>query len=79
MNRHRLLKTVTVSMVAVTAVSLAGCAQTSTASPDKGATKALSVFISGGANIQELWEKSLIPAFEKENKGYGKQEDIDFP
>jgi putative spermidine/putrescine transport system substrate-binding protein len=70
MNRHRLLKTVTVSMVAVTAIALAGCAQSSTASPVKGATKALNVFISGGANIQDLWEKSLIPAFEKENKGY---------
>ncbi len=79
MNRHRLLKTVTVSMVAVTALALAGCAQSSTASSGAGAgaKKALTVFISGGANIQDLWQKTLIPAFEKENKGYTVKVDLD--
>ncbi len=69
MKRHRFFKTATVATVAVTAISLAGCAQSSTPSgPDS--SKALTVFISGGANIQDLWQKSLIPAFEKANKGY---------
>lgn len=77
MNRHRLLKTLTIPMVVATAVALAGCAQSSTGSPGDGGAKTLTVFISGGANIQDLWQKTLIPAFEKENKGYTVKVDLD--
>ncbi|MEO6944114.1 MAG: extracellular solute-binding protein [Lacisediminihabitans sp.] len=77
MNTHRFLKTATVATVVLTAISLAGCSQSSTSSSSKASAKSLTVFISGGANIQDLWQKTLIPAFEKENKGYTIKVDLD--
>ncbi|WP_218139190.1 extracellular solute-binding protein [Propionibacterium cyclohexanicum] len=48
---------------------LAGCAQSSSAAPSATTTgdTALTVFISGDTNVQALWDKALIPAFEKTN------------
>ncbi|MEO7070049.1 MAG: extracellular solute-binding protein [Nostocoides sp.] len=63
---------VTVTAVAaVGALALAGCSSGGGGGSSSSTTnKALTVFISGGANIQDLWVKSLIPAFEKSNPGY---------
>lgn len=60
------------SLVAVAAASLAlaGCAQGADASSSDGSDKKLTVFISADTNIQDLWQKTLIPAFQKDNPGY---------
>lgn len=61
------------AVAAVGLLALAGCTSggSSGGSSGAGASKDLvTVFISGGANIQDLWQKSLIPAFEKTHKGY---------
>ncbi|MDQ0029407.1 hypothetical protein [Arthrobacter bambusae] len=77
---NRFLAAAAVAVVAATAVT--GCAQSSTASaqnigssasPDKTVT----VFISGDTNVQNLWEKSLVPAFEKANPGYNVKVTLD--
>ncbi|MFH5880018.1 extracellular solute-binding protein [Arthrobacter sp. NA-172] len=70
---NRYLVAAAVAVVAATAVT--GCAQSSTASAQNngaGASsdKTITVFISGDTNVQNLWEKSLVPAFEKANPGY---------
>lgn len=70
---NRFLAAAAVAVVAATAVT--GCAQSSTASAqNNGASaspdKSITVFISGDTNVQKLWEKSLVPAFEKANPGY---------
>lgn len=67
MKSHRFV-TVT-AVAAVGLLALAGCSSGGSSAPSTS-KKALTVFISGGANIQDLWEKSLIPAFDKTNKGY---------
>lgn len=60
---------------AATAVLLAGCAPTPAASvgaASRAVTDAqgtVTVFISGDTNVQTLWEKALIPAFEAANPG----------
>lgn len=65
----KLRRSITVTAVAAVGVlALAGCA--SGGSSASTSTKALTVFISGGSNIQDLWAKSLIPAFTKANPGY---------
>ncbi|WP_308466046.1 extracellular solute-binding protein [Rathayibacter soli] len=57
------------AVAAVGLLALAGCSSGS--SPASSSSKdSVTVFISGGANIQDLWQKSLIPAFEKTHKGY---------
>lgn len=68
--RSRLLTATTIASIAAFAV--AGCAQSSTQSAQTSSTggKALTVFISGDTNVQDLWTKSLVPAFEKANPGY---------
>ncbi|MEO8829954.1 extracellular solute-binding protein [Lapillicoccus sp.] len=57
------------AVAAVGVLALAGCTSSGSSAPSTS-EKALTVFISGGANIQDLWEKSLIPAFVKANAGY---------
>ncbi|HEY5319774.1 MAG TPA: extracellular solute-binding protein [Galbitalea sp.] len=62
---------ITTAIAAVGLLALAGC--TSAGAPSSGSSggkKSLTVFISGGANIQDLWQKSLIPAFDKADPGY---------
>lgn len=56
------------AIAAAATVALSGCVQSANASSDADATPgstSLTVFISGDTNVQDLWEKSLIPAFEK--------------
>lgn len=70
---NRFLAAAALAVVAATAVT--GCAQSSTASaPNAGASgssdKNITVLISGDTNVQKLWEKNLVPAFEKANPGY---------
>lgn len=62
---------------AAAAAGIAGCAQKSTPSspaPASGsgsaASGALTVHLSGDTNMQELWEKALVPAFTKANPGF---------
>ncbi|MEK6310706.1 MAG: extracellular solute-binding protein [Curtobacterium sp.] len=56
------------AIAATATVALSGCVQSANASNSSadGATD-LTVFISGDTNVQDLWEKSLIPAFEKQH------------
>lgn len=61
--------------VALASLALAGCAQSSSASTQGNSSasapsKTVNVFISGDTNIQGLWQKSLVPAFETANPGY---------
>jgi putative spermidine/putrescine transport system substrate-binding protein len=71
----RTKSTVALAVAALASIALAGCAQSSSASTPGDATassasKIVNVFISGDTNIQGLWQKSLIPAFEIANPGY---------
>ncbi len=73
--KTRTKSTVALATVALVSIALAGCAQSSTAATAgstaaSAASKTVNVFISGDTNIQGLWEKSLIPAFETANPGY---------
>lgn len=61
--------TAVIAVAAAGLLALAGCSSGGSA-PSSTSKKALAVFISGGANIQDLWVKSLVPAFEKTHKGY---------
>ncbi|MFJ4220768.1 extracellular solute-binding protein [Curtobacterium luteum] len=54
------------AIAAAATVALSGCVQSANAANTAADGKtALTVFISGDTNVQDLWEKSLIPAFEK--------------
>lgn len=68
------------AIAAAATVALSGCVQSANASNDTdssaGATN-LTVFISGDTNVQDLWEKSLIPAFEEANPGISVSTSID--
>ncbi|MDQ6752233.1 MAG: extracellular solute-binding protein [Actinomycetota bacterium] len=80
MTTRRLLSAVALAAVAATAVT--GCAQSSTASAQNdvagaSADKTITVLISGDTNVQSLWEKSLVPAFEKANPGYSVKVTLD--
>ncbi|MFF1635501.1 extracellular solute-binding protein [Leifsonia sp. NPDC058248] len=66
-----------VAVVAAAGLTLAGCAQSSSAADATGSDKKLTVFISADTNIQDLWQKTLIPAFEKANPGYDVSVDFD--
>lgn len=63
---------VTAAMTSIGALALAGCVQGSDSPNDANSSesKNLTVFISSGTNIQELWQEHLAPAFEKDNPGY---------
>lgn len=67
-----------VAAIAAVGLALTGCAQSSSAaSSTDGADKKLTVFLSADTNIQDLWQKTLIPAFEKANPGYSVSVDFD--
>lgn len=73
--RTRTKSTLVLAVAALASIALAGCAQSSSASTPGDATaspasKIVNVFISGDSNIQDLWQKSLVPAFETANPGY---------
>jgi putative spermidine/putrescine transport system substrate-binding protein len=60
------------ALAAAASVVLAGCVQSANASSTSDDASAsgktsLTVFISGDTNVQDLWDKSLIPAFEKQH------------
>jgi len=64
----------TTAIASVAAITLAGCVQSSTGaqggSGDNSSGKSsVTVFISGDTNVQDLWQKNLIPAYEKANPG----------
>lgn len=57
-----------VAIAAAASIALSGCVQSANASNGAEATPgstSLNVFISGDTNVQDLWDKSLIPAFER--------------
>ncbi|MFJ4164357.1 extracellular solute-binding protein [Microbacterium sp. NPDC089698] len=65
--------------LAAAAVALAACAPvSSTGAPasSAGATS-LTVFISGDTNVQDLWEKGIIPAYESAHPGASVRTTID--
>jgi putative spermidine/putrescine transport system substrate-binding protein len=74
---------VSAALVSAAALALSGCVQSSNASGGGGgsssssAGKDLTVFLSADTNIQDLWQKTLIPAFEKANPGYSVKVDFD--
>lgn len=63
------------AIAAAATVALSGCVQSANASSDSNSdstsssdgSTSLTVFISGDTNVQDLWDKSLIPAFEKQH------------
>ena len=68
----------------VAAMVLTGCVQSSSStSPGSGngssgaGTKKVTVFLSADTNVQDLWQKTLIPAFEKANPDYTVSVDFD--
>lgn len=68
------------AIAATATVALSGCVQSATASnaaDDGNGTTSLTVFISGDTNVQDLWEKSLIPAFEKQHPKISVRTSID--
>ena len=73
MKINRFITATAVASIAI--VGLAGCAQASTSSDST--SKQLTVFLSADTNIQDLWQKTLIPAFEKDNPGYTVKIDFD--
>lgn len=76
--RFRLLTSTALASIAV--LTVAGCAQSSIQSADTSSSsggKALTVVISGDTNVQDLWTKSLVPAFEKANPGYTVKVNLD--
>lgn len=73
---------VSVAVVSAAALALTGCVQSSNSSQGSGGSsssggKDLTVFLSADTNIQDLWQKTLIPAFEKANPGYSVKVDFD--
>lgn len=75
----RALSTAAIGLCAVGALAACGpVAATGTSadtSTDDGSN--LTVFISGDTNVQDLWEKGLIPAYEEENPGVSVATTID--
>ncbi|WP_285725473.1 extracellular solute-binding protein [Psychromicrobium xiongbiense] len=65
--------------LAVASLALAGCSQgsSSSSSASDGSAQKLTVFLSADTNIQDLWQKTLIPAFQKANPGYTVSVDLD--
>ncbi len=79
MKTRRLARTTVVVSAAL--VALAGCVQSSAPSAPQGSggssDKSLTVFISGGDNVRQLWQDSLAPAFSKANPGYSVTVNLD--
>ncbi len=67
------MKRITCAGAAVVALAaslaMTGCLKSSTAPPGGDAANSVTVLISGDTNIQDLWQKALIPGFEKANPG----------
>lgn len=67
--------------IAVVAMSLAGCGVTSSTGSSGSSTSSgnqtVTVFISGDTNVQDLWVKGLIPAFNKQNPNITVKTEID--
>lgn len=64
----------------VALLTLTGCVKSSTPSAPQGsggAAKSITVFISGGDNVRQLWQDSLVPAFNKANPGYSVAVNLD--
>ena len=74
-------KLLAATAILATAAILTGCASSANspagASAESDVDKSLTVLISGGANIQGLWEKNIIPAFQKANPGYTVKVNLD--
>jgi putative spermidine/putrescine transport system substrate-binding protein len=73
--RIRTQSAVALATAVFVSIALGGCAQSTGASASGigGAapgSKTVNVFISGDTNIQGLWQKSIVPAFETANPGY---------
>lgn len=62
-----------------TSIALSGCLKSSTETGGGGgeSTKSLTILLGDDTNIQDLWNKSLIPGFTKANAGYGVQVNFD--
>jgi putative spermidine/putrescine transport system substrate-binding protein len=57
----------------VVAVVLAACGDSTSGAGDGAASTAgdtITAYVGGDTNIKQLWESTLIPAFEKANPGY---------
>lgn len=69
------------AIAAAATVALSGCVQSANASnaSDDSSTgsTSLTVFISGDTNVQDLWDKSLLPAFEKAHPNVSVRTSID--
>ncbi|MEO7587408.1 MAG: extracellular solute-binding protein [Arachnia sp.] len=67
------------AMSATVALALAGCGVQSTGGGESTGEpgKTVTVFISADTNVQDLWQKGLIPAFQKANPGYTVKVDFD--
>ncbi|MCJ1713127.1 PotD/PotF family extracellular solute-binding protein [Curtobacterium sp. VKM Ac-2922] len=69
------------AIAAVATVALSGCVQSANAANDSAdsdtGSTSLTVFISGDTNVQDLWDKSLIPAFEKQHPKISVRTSID--
>ena len=68
------------ALAATVALALAGCVQSANQAPSgssSGSKHTLTVFVSADTNIQDLWQKTLIPAFEKANPSYSVKVDFD--
>jgi putative spermidine/putrescine transport system substrate-binding protein len=65
------------AVVAAAGIVLTGCATSSATGATDSSSKKLTVFLSADTNIQDLWQKTLIPAFEKANPGYTVSVDFD--
>jgi putative spermidine/putrescine transport system substrate-binding protein len=73
---------VAAAALSAAALALTGCVQSNSAAQNsgddsKGSSKTVTVFISADTNVQDLWQKSLVPAFEKANPGYSVKIDFD--
>ncbi|MGB4135254.1 MAG: extracellular solute-binding protein [Microbacterium sp.] len=68
-----------VALMATAALALTGCVQKSGGGggESSGGDTSVTVFISADTNVQDLWQKGLIPAFEKANPGYTVKVDFD--
>ncbi|MFE6996903.1 extracellular solute-binding protein [Microbacterium sp. NPDC057659] len=67
-----------VALIATATLALAGCVQKSGGGDSGGeGDKSVTVFVSGDTNVQDLWQKGLVPAFEKANPGYKVKVDFD--
>ncbi|WP_232527754.1 extracellular solute-binding protein [Microbacterium suaedae] len=79
MNTKRALSTAAIGLCAVGALAACGPVSATGTSGDSSTEDGtnLTVFISGDTNIETLWEKGIIPAYEEENPGTSVSTTID--